>query len=132
MNKTGFVLAALLMLAACGEKAPSQMKFRDASLPVEKRVKDLMGRMSTEEKVQQITAQLLFAGEFYEKRNYPAGHIRNVGHFMKGAAPREVADAINEAYFDEIGDNIVECEGDLLALVEDYAEEVKQILNKAL
>ncbi len=96
MNKTGFVLAALLMLAACGEKAPSQMKFRDASLPVEKRVKDLMGRMSTEEKVQQITAQLLFAGEFYEKRNYPAGHIRNVGHFMKGAAPREVADAINE------------------------------------
>ena len=72
------------------------MKFRDASLPVEKRVKDLMGRMSTEEKVQQITAQLLYGGEFYVKRNYPAGHIRNVGHFLKGASPREVAEAINE------------------------------------
>ena len=72
------------------------MKFRDASLPVEKRVKDLMGRLSTEEKVQQITAQLLYGGEFYVKRNYPAGHIRNVGHFLKGASPREVAEAINE------------------------------------
>ncbi len=46
--------------------------------------------------------------------------------------PSVVADAINEAYFDEIGDNIVECEGDRLALVEDYAEEIEQILNKAL
>ena len=72
------------------------MKYRDASLPVEKRVKDLMGRLSTEEKVQQITAQLLFGGEFYVKRSYPAGHIRNVGHFLKGATPREVAEAINE------------------------------------
>ena len=72
------------------------MKFRDASLPVEKRVKDLMGRLTTEEKVQQITAQLLFGGEFYVKRNYPAGHIRNVGHFLKGATPQEVAEAINE------------------------------------
>ena len=72
------------------------MKYRDASLPVDKRVKDLMRRLSTEEKVQQITAELLFGGEYYVKRNYSAGHIRNVGHFLKGATPGEVAEAINE------------------------------------
>ena len=46
--------------------------------------------------------------------------------------PSVVADAINEAYFDEIGDNIVGCEADRLMLVEDYKEEIEQILNKAL
>ena len=72
------------------------MKFRDASLPVEKRVRDLMKRMSVEEKVDQISAQLLFMEEFYDRRDYRKGHIRNVGHFMPGAGPRETAEAINE------------------------------------
>ena len=35
-----------------------------------------------------------------------------------------VADTINEAFFDEIGDNILECDGDTLTLVEDYREDV--------
>ena len=76
--------------------AAGTYKYQDASLPVDKRVKDLMGRMSVEEKVAQLSAQLLFSDEFYEKRDYSAGHIRNVGHFMAGATPQEVANAINE------------------------------------
>ena len=71
-------------------------KYLDKSLPVEKRVKDLMRRMSVEEKVAQVSAQLLYGGEFYEKRDYSAGHVRNVGHFMANASPEAVAEAINE------------------------------------
>ena len=42
--------------------------------------------------------------------------------FMKAnrLMPSVVADAINEAFFDDIGDNIVECDNDRLLLVEDY------------
>ena len=38
--------------------------------------------------------------------------------------PTIVADEINEAFFDEIGDNVVECDGEELSLVEDYREEL--------
>lgn len=38
-----------------------------------------------------------------------------------------VADAINEALFDEIGDNVVECDGDTITLVEDYRADLKQM-----
>ena len=58
----------------------------------------------------------------------PPDELIKARHLM----PSVVADAINEAYFDEIGDNIVECEADRLTLVKDYTEEIKQILNKAL
>ena len=51
---------------------------------------DLMKRMSVEEKVAQISAQLLFSDEFYEKRDYAVGHVRNVGHFLAHAAPETV------------------------------------------
>ncbi len=40
-----------------------------------------------------------------------------------------VTDAINEALFDEIGDNAMECDGDSIALVEDYREDVMDILG---
>ncbi len=39
------------------------------------------------------------------------------------------ADAINEALFDEIGDNAVECDGQDIVLVEDYREEVVRIMR---
>ena len=45
--------------------------------------------------------------------------------------PSIVTDTINEAFFDEIGDNILECEGDRLSLVEDYIEEVRVIVGAA-
>jgi hypothetical protein len=40
-----------------------------------------------------------------------------------------VTDAINEALFDEIGDNALECDGDSIALVKDYREDVMDILG---
>ena len=93
------LLAAILVgLVSCrsGETGTGNYKYLDKSLPVEKRVEDLMKRMSVEEKVAQVSAQLLFGDEFYEKRDYSAGHVRNVGHFMANASPDAVAEAINE------------------------------------
>lgn len=43
--------------------------------------------------------------------------------------PSVVADSINEAFFDEIGDNVLECDGDTIAIVEDYREEILQMLG---
>ena len=53
-----------------------------------------------------------------------AGLIRE-----KALMPSVVADAINEALFDEIGDNVLTCEGDEITLVEDYREELESILE---
>ena len=43
--------------------------------------------------------------------------------------PSMTADAINEALFDEFGDTVLLCEGDRLLLVDDYIEDLKQILG---
>ncbi len=40
-----------------------------------------------------------------------------------------VADAINEALFDEIGDAVVDCDGSTLSIVEDYREELERLLG---
>ena len=86
------LLAGVLVLSA---GTPQKYPYRDSTLPVEKRVEDLLDRMSVEEKVAQISAQLLYADEFATDRNYKLGHIRNRGHFMANATPRAVAQAIN-------------------------------------
>ena len=51
--------------------------------------------------------------------------IMKTEHLM----PSITADAINEALFDEIGDTVLLCEDDRLLLVDDYIEELKQILG---
>ena len=43
--------------------------------------------------------------------------------------PSIVADSINEEFFDEIGDNIVECDDDRLTLVEDYTDDVRKLMD---
>ena len=43
--------------------------------------------------------------------------------------PSLVADTINEALFDEIGDNVLECDGDRITAVEDYIGDVKELLG---
>lgn len=43
--------------------------------------------------------------------------------------PSMAADEINEALFDEIGDNVLICEDDRLTLVEDYLEDLEQLLG---
>ena len=47
--------------------------------------------------------------------------------------PTVVTDTINEAFFDEIGDSVVEYDGSSIKLVEDYREDLERILggNKA-
>ena len=39
-----------------------------------------------------------------------------------------VTDTINEALFDEIGDNVLECDGDRISLVEDYREDLMDLM----
>lgn len=43
--------------------------------------------------------------------------------------PSVVADTINEALFDEIGDNVLECDGDTITLVEDYRDDLLKIFG---
>ena len=43
--------------------------------------------------------------------------------------PEIVADELNEALFDEIGDSVVECDGDELLLVEEYREDILELLG---
>jgi len=80
--------------------AAGKYPYQNPKLSVERRVKDLLGRMSVEDKVNQISAQLLFMDEFYNKRDYGVGHVRNVGHFLPDGGlpnnPAAVARRINE------------------------------------
>ena len=46
-----------------------------------------------------------------------------------GEMPEVVADTLNEALFDEIGDAAVECDGDDLVLTEDYRGDIIRILG---
>ena len=39
------------------------------------------------------------------------------------------ADTINEAFYDEIGDSVVESDGDVLVLVDDYRDETAQLIG---
>lgn len=43
--------------------------------------------------------------------------------------PSVVADTINEALFDEIGDNVLEYDGDTITVVEDYRDDVLQVFG---
>lgn len=67
-------------------------------------------------------------------------HVKILVSVMKGEPVQElirsarlmvsvVTDRINEALFDEIGDNVLECDGDGITLVEDYREDVAFILG---
>lgn len=43
--------------------------------------------------------------------------------------PSLVADSINEALFDEIGDTVLLCQDDQLSIVEDYAQDIRSLLG---
>ena len=62
--------------------------------------------------------QTLLRGETAE------GQI-SAAHLM----PALVVDTINEAFYDEIGDNILEYDGNEISLIEDYREDVAAILG---
>ena len=48
----------------------------------------------------------------------------------KHLIPSVIADKINEMFIDEIGDSIVECDGSTLSIIEDYREDIVNILSK--
>ena len=78
----------------------SKFPYQNPKLPISQRVEDLMSRMSLEEKVNQMSAQLLFMDKFYEERDYTKGHVRNVAHFLWAANlpndAKSAAQRINE------------------------------------
>lgn len=43
--------------------------------------------------------------------------------------PSVVADTINEALFDEIGDNVLECDGNAITMIEDYREDLLELFG---
>ena len=55
----------------------------------------------------------------------PVGETIKARHLM----PSVVADTINGALFDEIGDNVLECDGSTITVVEDYREDILQLLG---
>ena len=98
--KVRMLLGVAMIVAAGLSACNDEPKYRDADLPVGKRVEDLLSRMTVEEKVNQASAELLRMNEYYEKRNYALGHVRNVGHFLPEGNlpndPKSVAERINE------------------------------------
>jgi beta-glucosidase len=63
MKKTLFVIVATFLLVGCNDVP----LYKDASKPVEKRVKDLLGRMTVEEKAAQL--DMMDAGSILESSN---------------------------------------------------------------
>lgn len=98
MKKILFIAFAFACSLASAQSG--KYPYQNPKLPVSQRVEDLMGRMSLEEKVDQMSAQLLFMDKFYENRDYSKGHVRNVAHFLwAGNLPNDAKSAaqrINE------------------------------------
>ena len=42
--------------------------------------------------------------------------------------PSVVAEQINETYYDQFADNIVDCDGATITIVEDYREELAEMI----
>jgi beta-glucosidase len=91
-----------IMLAACcagGVTAAKPPVYKDSGRSVEKRVEDLLGRMTLEEKVAQMDCQFLKSAKAGEKdgrgrlRDYDVGFVYNMGSSSKAA---EVARINNE------------------------------------
>ncbi len=90
-------LGLLMIIQVTCTSAQKKYPYQDASLPVEKRVTDLISRMSVEEKVFQLQSQMKFMHE-YKDRDFRVGNVRNIGHFMhKDAKERVSASACAEA-----------------------------------
>ena len=65
----------------------------------------------------QILRALLATGD--------ASEIIKANHLM----PSVVAEQINETYYDQFADNIVDCDGETIMIVEDYREELAEMID---
>jgi len=99
MKNKYFIWIIILLFSSLHVYSQKKYPYQDATLPVEKRVDDLMGRMSPEEKIFQLQSQMKFMKE-YKDRDFRVGNVRNIGHFMHIDAKEPVpasacAEAIN-------------------------------------
>jgi beta-glucosidase len=93
-----FLFLSLILIGTVTETY--SQAYKNAQLPVEQRVENLISLMTLEEKVEQLQSQLLFSNEF-NKRKYTIGHTRNKAHFIHGvpdapATTISCAEIINE------------------------------------
>lgn len=58
-------------------------------------------------------------------KDEPVQDIIREQHLM----PALIADTVNELFYDEIGDTVLLCEDDRLAVVDDYREDIKQLIG---
>jgi len=80
-----------LLLICCTPKLYGQPKYpyQNPGLSIEKRVDDLLERMTLEEKVFQLQCNMFYMKHYYE-RDFRVGNARNIAHFMH----RETKDTI--------------------------------------
>jgi len=103
-KNTHFIQAFFVIFSLAGYlNAFSQQKeiYKKSSEPISSRLEDLLKRMTLEEKVEQLQAQLLFLPDYNQYRNFKVGHFRNIAHFLhKGSdtlvTAKTCAEAINE------------------------------------
>ncbi len=104
---TALTASLLVAAAAAGQTRGDRPAYKDPATPVEQRVQDLLGRMTMDEKIAQITTvwtkknQLLDAKGNFDpaaaQRLYPAG----IGHFARPSDRQEVGSPFKTPYLDE-------------------------------
>lgn len=78
------------------------------------------------EEADERQSELKEAGEGQQEHGEdPVQTLINERHLM----PSVMADAINEALYDDIGDSVIECENGRLSLIEDYIEDISIIVG---
>lgn len=86
----------------CIDAQQKKYPYQDPNNSIEVRVKDLMKRMSIEEKVDQLRSQMIVPRNLNTmERDYKIGNIRNPAHFMhavqkKAVSPTACAEEMNE------------------------------------
>ena len=74
--------------------------YKNANLSIEKRIKDLIRKMTLAEKVNQLQSQLIFKKQ-YNERDFKVGSVRNIAHFLhyettEFVSAKTCAEAIND------------------------------------
>lgn len=108
-------------LSALGRIREDALSTRDSLLTEEEKREDAESAPAPVREMEPLDTQvlrLLLAG------TDPGALIREQ-HLM----PSILADSINEVFFEETGDNVVDTDGKELFLIEDYREELEKLLN---
>ena len=70
-------------------------KYKDSSLPVEERVRDLMERMSFEQKIDQITCLVTITPDVPNLKDYIPNGIGHVGAFTTAENVEKIVECAN-------------------------------------